>query len=272
MQLFPFIDSADLLNVSVGNPGLSPEFTNSMELSYSKTFKNKDNFLASVYYKNTNDLITRFQKIDTSISKYGVVNTWINASKMFVAGLELTSRNKITKFWDLNSNFNLFTSKIEVPGQASPDQFPSYSVKLNNTFKLPKNFSLQLSGDYMSKMVSGPGGRNSGGGGGGMMMFGGSNTASQGFIRPNYGIDAGVRFEFLKNRMASISLNVNDILGTRKYDAFSESVFFEQNIMRRRDPQVFRLNFSWRFGKFDASLFKRKNTKADGNIEMNTGM
>jgi hypothetical protein len=26
---------------------------------------------------------------------------------------------------------------------------------------------------------------------------------------------------------------------------------------------VLRINFSYRFGKFDATLFKRKNTKAD---------
>ena len=27
----------------------------------------------------------------------------------------------------------------------------------------------------------------------------------------------------------------------------------------RRDPQIVRLNLNWRFGKFDVSLFKRKN-------------
>ena len=60
-QLFPFTDYSDSLNISRGNPNLSPEFTNSLELSYQKTFKNNDNFIASLYYKNTNDLITRFQ-------------------------------------------------------------------------------------------------------------------------------------------------------------------------------------------------------------------
>ena len=38
---------------------------------------------------------------------------------------------------------------------------------------------------------------------------------------------------------------------------------FYQDIVRKRDQQVFRLNFSWRFGKFDANLFKRKNTRAE---------
>ena len=101
-------------------------------------------------------------------------------------------------------------------------------------------------------------------------MGGGSTSASQGYISPNYGVDAAVRFEFLKNRTASLSLNVNDIFRTKKYDAYSESPFFIQNVERRRDPQVFRLNFNYRFGKFDASLFKRKNTRSE-DVQMDMG-
>jgi hypothetical protein len=33
---------------------------------------------------------------------------------------------------------------------------------------------------------------------------------------------------------------------------------------RQRDPQRVRLNVSWRFGKMDVSLFKRKNMNQDG--------
>ena len=99
-------------------------------------------------------------------------------------------------------------------------------------------------------------------------MWGGSNSAAQGFIRPNYGVDAAIRFEFLKERKASLSLNVNDIFRTRLYDAHSETEYFVQDIQRRRDPQVFRLNFNYRFGKFDANLFKRKNTKAENSVNM----
>jgi hypothetical protein len=53
------------------------------------------------------------------------------------------------------------------------------------------------------------------------------------------------------------------VLRTRRYNAYTESPFFTQDIFRRRDPQVFRLNFNLRFGKMDASLFKRRNTRAE---------
>lgn len=280
-QLFPFVDISDSLNISHGNPVLKPEFTNSFELSYSKTFKNRDNFIASVYFKNTNNLITRFLQPEyvDAYKDTMLVSSYVNANKSYVTGLELTGRNKITKFWDLTSNVNLFTAKIKLDDQPAPDQFVSYFIKINNSFKLPKNFSLQISGDYQSKIVSSPGGNGGGFGGGGRGgggfggggMFGGGMSASQGYIRPNYGVDAAIRFDFLKEKRASLSVNVNDILRTRKYDAHTESAFFTQDAQRRRDAQVLRLNFNWRFGKFDANLFKRKNTKADNNVNMDMG-
>nr|MCU0404331.1 outer membrane beta-barrel family protein [Chitinophagaceae bacterium] len=61
----------------------------------------------------------------------------------------------------------------------------------------------------------------------------------------------------------SLTLSMNDIFRTRIYDATTSSDFFVQNLQRRRDPQVLRLQFNWRFGKMDASLFKRKNMKGE---------
>lgn len=273
-QLFPFTDYSDSFNISRGNPDLDPEFTNSLELSYSRTFKNRDNFIASVYFKNTNDLITRFfyKEADTLLKRDIVVNTYINANRSYITGLELTSRNKLTKFWDVTTNANFFTSKIDLETEPDSDQFLSYFLKLNNNFKLPKNFSMQVSADYTSKIISSPGGGGgwSGRGGGhGGGMWGGSSSAAQGYIRPNYGVDAAIRYDFLKNKTASLSLNVNDIFRTKKYDVHSESLpFFIQDSERRRDAQVFRLNFSWRFGKFDASLFKRKNNRTESDSGM----
>jgi len=273
-QLSPFTDSSDFLNLRKGNPDLRPEFTNSIEVSYQKIFKNKDNFLTTLYYKNTNDLITSFQEKFTSPvnGKDYVLNTYVNANSSYVTGLELIMKNKITKWWDLTSNLNLYTSKISLENSAQPeqDQFASWFGKLNNTFKLPKNFSIQLSGEYNSKTVLPPGGSGSRGGFGGMGMMFGPASSAQGYVRSNYFVDMGVRFEFLKNRAASISLNMSDILRTRRSYVHSESPYFTQDVFRRRDPQILRLNFSWRFGKFDPNLFKRKNLKGERE-GMNTG-
>jgi outer membrane receptor protein involved in Fe transport len=271
-QLFPFVDYSDSLNLSRGNPNLRPEFTYSTELSYTKTYKGNNTFMASAYFKYTDDLITRYQvKAQHPVSgRDVVVNTWINANSSYVTGLEFINRHAVAKWWDLTTNLNLFTSKINMADSFGISQDPifSYFFKINNSFKLPKNFTIQLSGDYQSKTILPPGGSSGQGGGGGRPGgggggFGGPSSAAQGYTGANYGVDMAVRFDFLKEKRASITVSVNDILRTRKYVVHTESPFFIQDSWRRRDPQFIRLNFSWRFGKFDMSLFKRKNLRGE---------
>ena len=130
--------------------------------------------------------------------------------------------------------------------------------KINNSFTLPKNFSIQLSGDYQAKTIIPP---SSGGGMG--RMFGGSQIGAQGYIKPNYGVDIAIQKDFMKNKAASLTLQMNDIFRTKLYATHSESQYFVQDNERRRDPQVLRLNFNYRFGKIDVSLFKKKSMKGE---------
>jgi outer membrane receptor protein involved in Fe transport len=279
-QLFPFTDYSDTLNLSRGNPNLVPEFTYSFELSYTKTYGTGNSFIASVYYKLTDKLITRYQVAEANpldLSDTLLINTFINANSSYVGGLEIINRQVVTKWWDLTTNLNFFTSKINIddPKIVEQDNIYSWFAKVNNSFKLPKNFTIQLSGDYQSKTILPPGGSGGGfgggRGGGGGMMFGQSLSASQGYVRANYGVDVAVRYDFLKEKRASLTLNFSDVFRTRRNDVYSESPFFIQNSFRRRDPQFFRLNFSWRFGKFDVSLFKRKNMRGEAE-GMQNGM
>lgn len=277
-QLIPYTDISDPQNFSKGNPALKPEFTNSFEMSYQKTFPKNNSLLVTAYFKNSTDLITRYtyrDKVTELSSDSAYFTTYLNANNSMSYGLELTSRNPLTKWWDMTTNFNFYNSKINGSNidNSLKSQRLSYFVKWNNSFKLPANFSIQFSGDYQSKSVlpqsSGPGGgRGSGGGGfGGGMYGGGQQPSAQGYIDANYGFDGAIRKDFLKNKAASLTLSVNDIFRTKKYAYFSESSFFTQRSTRRRDAQVFRLNFSYRFGKIDVSLFKRKNMKGGSDSQ-----
>ena len=67
----------------------------------------------------------------------------------------------------------------------------------------------------------------------------------------------------MKNNAASLTLQFSDIFRTRLYGSFAGSPFFTQDNERRRDPQVLRLNFNYRFGKLDVGLFKRKNIRGE---------
>lgn len=272
-QLFPFTDYSDSLNLSRGNPNLTPQFTNSFELGYSKTYAGNNSFLASAYYKYTTDLITRDpeQGVNPITKLPVIINTYINAKSSYVGGLELIGRNSLTKWWDLTTSVNFFTSHIntiDTGKNAVPPQDATWSWfgKINNSFKVAKGLTIQLSGDYTSKTVLPPGGSASNGGGGGRGGGGfgpQSSGNAHGFSRPTGGVDAAIRYEFLKNRTASITLSASDIFRTRVYDVYTSSTTFTQEATRRRDPQFFRLQFNWRFGKFDMAMFKRKNMKGE---------
>ncbi len=284
-QLLPFVDYTDSLNISRGNPGLVPEFTHSLEISYQKTFKKNHSLLFTSWFKYTDNLITRYQiKEPSSIpGRDVIISTFINADYSRAYGLELTSRNPISKWLDVTTNLNFYNSKIAASTADTIAQIGdiwSFFGKMNLAFKLPKNYSIQLSGDYQSKTIlpqgGGGGGGRSGGGGGGRGGGGGGNwggfvqTTAQGYVEPNWAVDIAIRKEFMKEKKASISLGVNDLFKTRRYATYSESQYFVQNFERRQDWRVVRLNFAYRFGKFDASLFKRKNNRSgtDGGQDM----
>jgi outer membrane receptor protein involved in Fe transport len=261
-NLIPYTNRSDKLNVTQGNPDLKPEFTYSFEASYGKTFKKNSNILASIYYKHTTDLITRYltDQVDAVTGSY--ITTWVNANSSYAYGSELTSVNYLTKWWDLTSNINIYKSKINTDNISgtSQDAMLSWFGKLNNNIKLPKNFGIQISAMYQSK-TNLPVNNNQGGMGGPMMQ---AQSASQGYIKPFWGVDAAIKKSFLKNQAATITLSVSDIFATRKQDQYSYSSYFVQDYYRINNPQMFKLNFTYRFGKMDMSLFKRQNTKGSG--------
>jgi len=289
-QLLPFVDYTDSLNISRGNPGLLPEFTNSLELGYQKSFNNGNSLFLSAYYKGSNNLITRYQVKESNplTGRDVIINTYVNANSSRAYGLEVTSRNPVASWLELTTNLNFFNSSINGGnlGQNFSSDLNSFFGKLNAAIKLASNWSIQLSGDYRSRSIlpqgnsgggfgggfGGSGGRSSGRGGGGGGGWGGFvQTTAQGYVNPNYGVDLAVRKEFWKEKRGSLSLSMNDLFRTRLYSTFSESPYFTQEFSRRRDWQVLRVNFSYRFGKFDVSLFKRRNN-GSGMEGMQEGM
>ena len=278
-QILPFIDYTDSLNINRGNPDLIPEFTNSLELNYQISMKGNNSLFFSGYFKQTDNLITRYQvkEASTVSSKDVLINTYINANSSRAYGLELTSRNPLTKWLETTTNLNVFNSSINSTNLQVDlnNSLWSFFGKINMNIKLPSNFTLQLTGDYRSKSIlpqnSGGGGGRRGGGpmGGGGPWGGFAQTTAQGYVMPNYGFEFALRKDFLKEKRGSLTFSMNDMFKTKVYGAYSSSQYFTQTNTRRRDWQVLRVNFSYRFGKVDASLFKRKNTNsgADGMQE-----
>ncbi|HVS98241.1 MAG TPA: outer membrane beta-barrel protein [Puia sp.] len=262
-QLIPFTDYSDTLNITRGNPALIPEFTYNTEMSYMKTFPGNNTLLVSAYYKYTDHLITRYQ--DSGLSPIGkpiLINTYKNANNAYTVGGELTSTNTLTKWWDITLNLNVYNSHINTENLNEPSQPALWTFfgKFNSNFKLPWNITIQTTAIYQGK-TNLPVNLNNN-------QFGPPNSttqsSSQGYIKPYWGIDMAVKKSFLKNNAASVTFSMSDIFRTRWSDQYSTSQFFQQEYDRLKDPQLFRVVLAYRFGKMDLNIFKRKDMNSQG--------
>ncbi|MGI9158239.1 MAG: outer membrane beta-barrel family protein, partial [Saprospiraceae bacterium] len=266
-QLIPFPDFSDSLLLSRGNPELRPEFTNSLEMSYQNILSAKHNYLLTVYYKQSNNLIAGYQftEYNEFLGRDAVVASYKNANSSQAYGAEITIKNTFGKVLDVTTNLNAYNSVVDasnVEANLKIDQF-TWFIKENINIKFPKSYTLQINGEYQSRTAFAVGGGNRWGGGG---WHGGPSSTAQGYSIPVWFVDISLRKDIL-NRKGSISIAVQDIFRSRRSGAFTQSAFFTQENWRLRDPQLARLNFSYRFGKFDTSLFKRKNTRAEDGME-----
>ncbi|WP_293300522.1 outer membrane beta-barrel protein [Pedobacter sp. UBA4863] len=228
----PFLDVSNPLNHRRGNVNLMPEDVHAFELSYSKFFK-KATFIGSTYFRKTNDLI---QRLRSEPDEKGVTLTVPeNLTSGTSTGVELIGKFDLVKKWNFTTNFNLYHRKVEgVPSFGTLDnEGLSYNVNMTNNISLAKNLSLQFRADYRSKEV-----------------------LAQGIFKAMYGFDAGAKMD-LMNKNASLSFNVRNLFGTRKFQMESTTNSTLISFGRIMPANMGSLTFSYRFGKDNFGLKKK---------------
>lgn len=281
-QLIPFIDFSDSLNLSKGNPGLRPEYSFQAELSYNYAWGRKKSFMANAYVRSANNLITNLRKTiyNDELGRNIVISTFDNANTALSTGLEMNLQNTVGKKIEMNTNVNVYYSQIsgnaatQTVSRSQTSMFAKYYV----VYRYSKSLLFQLMADYQSRVSVQPDG------GGGMQFFmnAGAGSTAQGFQRQTGGLDIAVKYEFTLKRNqdgdkkrkdeaakpGALILNFTDMLHTRRTDIYSASDFFTQNYFYQRDWRMLRLTFTYRFGKFDTSLFRRKNQNRNSGPQM----
>lgn len=227
MQMIPYLNVANALDTTSGNPNLKPEFIDNFELAYNAQLPKSTSLMASIYYQHVTNLIqnyTRPYADGTSFSEP------VNLNSGTTYGLELTGRTQITKAWDATLSCNFFENKImgsNIDPSINNSGFSWFS-KLNTNYKFSKTFSVQLMGNYES-----------------------AKPAAQGTLKEVYWMDAALKATFMKNK-ASITFNVSDIFNTRKYTTVYNLALYDQTSYRNRETQIATITFTYKFGKSDA--------------------
>jgi outer membrane receptor protein involved in Fe transport len=257
-QLNPFIDINDPVNLRQGNPQLLPEFVNSFEFNYNQKYK-AGSFLGVIYYRNNLRDITRYsdtisadlynQLNNAAIDPNAILNTFINARSTNRLGAEFTLQHKIGNNFELTPTFDMQYRKVnaDVGGLNLSNEGFTLEGQLALNYKLDeqkpplfRNLGFQFQAEYESREVT-----------------------AQGFNKPQFGMDFALRKDFLKDKRASFTFNINDVLNSYRYVSIFDTGAFYQESFRRRNVRSFRISFTYKFGKEDFTLSRRSENRGE---------
>ncbi len=229
----------------VGNPELEPQFTNSVELNYTRKL-GKNSLTAGVFHRMINDNITQVMEQDPQ-NEERIILSFDNAGSSTSSGVELSANLKPAKFWDMSVNFNLYSQDLEgyIGTTYVEEDNTQYRVQTNQSFKLTKQFRFQLFGMYV-----------------------GPQKTLQFNIEEFYFLNAGFRYSFLKDK-ASLSVNFNDIFNTNEQNITTDRPI-PQSAYFKPDTQQVNIGFSYRFGGGKNRALERK--QRDDNTAKGGGM
>lgn len=243
--LNPFVDYSNPLFLSMGNPMLNPEFTNSLELSYYYNLP-KTRISGTVFQRNTTDIITRFVEVDENDISW---STFVNIDKSDNLGIEGVVTQTIAPWWRVNGSASYYQTILHselLDDRSSKGN--SWTARATSTWNLGKNVELQLNGNYRSPSVSV---------GGGSMMFWQSG-GGQGITKEMYWLDLGMRVNVL-NRKGTVTLRVSDLLNTMTFRSESWGDNFSSNLERTRESRIIFLGFSYRINEYRVRRDRQPN-------------
>lgn len=258
-QLNPFLNISDPVNVSIGNPRLRSEYTNSFEFNYNRKFE-KGDFLASIYYRNNQGDITRYsdtitaaqyqQLNNAAVDPNAILNTFINATATNRMGAEFVLQHKFSKNFDITPSVDLQYRKVI----ASTDKLNLNNEGFNWEAKLIINYKIETE---RSKFFNNLGFQV-------ITEYESPEIIPQGRRVAQYSTDLAIRKDFLKDKKASLTFSANDIFWTNKWGSVIDTDRFFQDSYRR-NVRTFRITFSYKFGSSTFQLFNRNNDRGDND-------
>lgn len=229
IRIFPKYDDAEI--IKVGNPGLRPQFTNSIELGHKYNWNN-GYLYSALYHRFANGTITRISSIvPESTLIYAVFQ---NAGRSYNSGLETIWNQKVSKIYSFNINGNIYRNQIDAfsvenlypqPVFFSADKQTAVSgnVKFNNTFRFSNGFDAQLTAIYLAPDI-----------------------IPQGKIKSRFSIDLGMK-KSVQNGKGEIFLNATDLLNTMVIKKQIQGSGFKYTSDDYYETQVIRLGYSYKF-------------------------
>jgi hypothetical protein len=231
----PFPSRSSRTNIFQGNPDLNPAFADAFDLGYLKRWEDLT-LTSSVYYQRETESFDRVQRETGRQTSDGIdiISTIpINLSTNQRYGGEVGLMYGGIDWLQLNGSFNLFKSKTdgEYEGVDYSADNTSWFSRLSAKVELPARVDWQTNAFYMGPREN-------------------SQTKSDGMLS----VDMALSKDIMGDN-ATISMNVSDLLNTRKrnsytrsYDEFGDLSFTSDSEFQWRERQ-FTISFVYRFNQ-----------------------
>jgi outer membrane receptor protein involved in Fe transport len=247
-QLNPNFNTLNPKSISVGNPQLSPEFTNNVELALSTRFK--QTFVnISLFGNETSNAISQVRSIYDSSG--AIITKFENIGKQRNIGFNFFGNVYLTPKWTVNGGFDVAYNYLE--GQ----------IIENNLSKTISNKGFNAGGRLMTNMTLQDGWAIQGFGG----MFG-ARVQLQGKMGGGFMYSLGVKKDF-KNKKGSFGIAGENFLSNSTGMMRTElrSATLNQTSVNNLYNRGIRLNLTYKFGKMGFEPPKKTRSVKNDDIK-----
>ncbi|SEB40852.1 Outer membrane receptor proteins, mostly Fe transport [Tenacibaculum sp. MAR_2009_124] len=232
-QVTPIQEWVSPLTTSQGNQNLNLQFTNSLEINYTKTISKGYITIGTFYRRLSNRIGRTVQESDVnpdiqilSFDNYDFADNY---------GAELSASYKIYKWWNVFPSIETYIQQSEgiINGSMESVKNTYFKTVLRNNFKVNNNFNAQL-----------------------IINHRGRKRNIQFEIQPYTTVDIGASLSILDDK-GKISLRGSDIFNGMNFQYFSGNPFPQNGSYDLENDSVY-LGFSYAFGSSKGKTRSRK--------------
>jgi outer membrane receptor protein involved in Fe transport len=237
-DLNPFESKLDELTFQRGNPFLSPQYTNSVQISHTYAYA----LTTALSYSHTQNFFAQLTDIDEK-NKNATYLSPRNLATEKTINLNVSMPIPIKNWWLLYANVNMFNSRYDADfGGGKTISRDVYTLNFygQNTFTLPKGWSVELSGWYNSPSV----------------------WAGTFAMQAMGSLDFGIQKTVLKEK-GTLRLSVTDILYTNPWAGTNRFGGLYMDIRGNWESRQIKLNFTYNFGNTQMKAMQKRSTGSE---------
>ncbi|MFV8357837.1 outer membrane beta-barrel family protein [Flavobacterium sp. XS1P32] len=237
LYLNPYFEYIDTYNVSVGNPNLTPQFTDAFEVVWIKKQKTS----LSLFANFSKDEM--YQIIDYDTDTKITTLSYDNIGKSKTIGLSLNTSITVKKWWEaqLSSELTYGQATSDLENYKFNDSGVSFSGALNQSFTLAKDWSATWNSFYSQNGAYG-------------------NTT----FKPSYDMSFTMRKDFF-NKKIRLNLSAQNVLRKSQWIQSTKQDNVTTNWVNRWETRKITVSVTYNFG----TAKKKEVKEADLNEEQN---